>query len=148
MFVEITPHSWACQMMLCQKTLQQSLPAFDEKSDVGSYRRKHHKTSCTYFFPGENDLPFSLIRSRLTHRICLLANLQLVLSKQTSVVQAFKVMLLYSTTTSQTTTTTTTYTLGWVICINSIWDTSKKWDFGMKINFPKYRCNIQRSPPS
>ena len=93
MFEEITPHSWACQMMLCQKTLQQSLPAFDEKSDVGSYRRKHHKTSCTYFFPGENDLPFSL-RSRLTHRICLLANLQLVLSKQTSVVQAFKVMLL------------------------------------------------------
>ena len=40
------------------------------------------------------------------------------------------------------------YTLGWVICINSIYLTSKKWDFGMKINFPKHRRCIQRSPPS
>ena len=38
--------------------------------------------------------------------------------------------------------------LGWVICINSICPTSKKWDLGMKINFPKYRHNIRRSPPS
>ena len=38
--------------------------------------------------------------------------------------------------------------IGWVICINSICPTSKKWDLGMKINFPKYGRNIWRSPPS
>ena len=58
MFEEITPHSWACQMMLCQKTLQQSLPAFDEKSDVGSYRRKTPQDFLYIFFSGRKWFAF------------------------------------------------------------------------------------------
>ena len=32
---------------------------------------------------------------------------------------------------------------GWVNCINSTCPTSKKWDLGMKFNFPKYQDNIR-----